>query len=75
MIGWTNLLHNQNSYLLKKVIKIWKLQLVYTDFLHISSMSLMAHLEFFNFSKNLSKKIIKYFFLQYDIDLWKNVLD
>ncbi len=46
MVGWTNLLHNQNSYVFKKMVKLWKLQLVYTYFLHISSMSLMAHLEF-----------------------------
>ncbi len=43
-------------------------QRFYIDFLHIFSMLLMAHLKFF-FFKHLSKKIIKYFVFQYNMDL------
>jgi hypothetical protein len=34
MNEWTNLPHNQNPYLFKILVKIWKLQLVYIDFFH-----------------------------------------
>jgi hypothetical protein len=40
---------NQSPYSLKKMVKNWKLQLLYTsyiDFLHIFSTSLMAHIKF-----------------------------
>jgi len=36
-------------------------------------MSLMEHLEYF--FKHLNKKLIKYFFLQYEMNLLKNVHD
>jgi len=44
--GWANLPQIQNPYLFKILIKNWKLQLVYIEFLHIFSISLMSHLEF-----------------------------
>jgi hypothetical protein len=63
MVGWTNLLQNQSPYLLKKMVKFWKLQcfiLVYIDFLDIFSMSLMAHLEYIYF-KTFKKRNHKIF--------------
>jgi hypothetical protein len=42
--GWTNLLHNQSPYILKILIKNWKLQPIYIDLLHYFSMSLMFNL-------------------------------
>jgi len=35
MNGWTNLPHNQSSYLLKILVKLWKLQLVYINLYRI----------------------------------------
>jgi len=44
--GWTNLPQIQSPCLFKILIKIWKLQLIYIDFLRIFIMSLMSHVEF-----------------------------
>ncbi len=66
--GWTNLSQNQSPYILKILIRFWKLQLVYIDFLHYFSMSLCLIYNF-SFFKHVNKNIIKHFFLQYDMNL------
>jgi len=78
MVGWINLAQNQSPYLLKKMVNFWKVQLVNYIDLHWFPPYLFHVIYgtsrvFFFFLKHLSKKIIKYFFLHYDMDLWKNV--